>query len=86
MVAELADDDLSDQSFRRQAARHDVFGRMRLSDRRRATPASVFRPPGDKHAQLRRDHVKPFRDVLADPGHLTAAAGAKGAVRLDDAW
>ncbi len=30
--------------------------------------------------------IEPFRDVLADLRHLTAAAGAKDAVRLDDAF
>ena len=84
MVAEFGDDDLGDQRLGRQAAGHDVLGRMRLRDRRRAAPAGVFRPPGDEHAQLRRDQVEPLRDVLADLGHLAAAAGAKGAVRLDD--
>jgi hypothetical protein len=58
---------------------------MRLCDHRRAAPAGVSRPPGDEHAQLCRDQVEPLRDIFADPGHLTTAAGAKNAVRLDDA-
>jgi hypothetical protein len=85
MVPELGHDNLGDQRLRRQAAGHHVLGRMRLCDRRRAVPAGVFRPPGNEHAQLRWDQVEPLRDVFANPGHLTAAAGAKDAVRLDDA-
>ena len=85
MITKLGDDDLGDQRLCRQAAGHDVFGCMRLCDRRRAAPASIFRPPGDEHAQLCRDQVEPLRDVLADSCHLATAAGAKDAVRLDDA-
>ena len=85
MVAEFGDDDLGDQAFRRQAAGHHMFRRVCLHDRTRATPAGVFRPPGDKHAQLRRDHVEALRDIFADLRHRAAAARAKGAFRLDHA-
>lgn len=61
-----------------------MLGRMRLHDRARAAPASVFRAARDQHAQLRRDCVEPFADIFADPGHLAAAAGAQRALGLDD--
>jgi hypothetical protein len=32
------------------------------------------------------DQVEPLRDVFTDPGHLTAAAGARNIVRFDDAF
>jgi hypothetical protein len=60
MIAKFGDNDLSDHGLRRQAAGHDMLGRMRLCDRRRAAPAGVFRPPGDEHAQLSRDQVEPL--------------------------
>ncbi len=84
MIAELGDDDLGDQRLGRQAARHHMLGRMRLHDRARAAAASVFRAARDQHAQLRRDHAQPLADVLADSGHLAAAARAQRALGLDD--
>jgi len=84
MIAELGDDDLGDQRLGRQAARHDMLGGVGLHDRARAAAASVFGAARDQNAQLRRDHVQPFADVLADPGHLAAAARALPAPGLDD--
>src|SRR5919106_972771 len=86
MITELGDDDLGDEAFRRQSAGHHMFGRMRLHNRARAAPTGIFRPPGNKHPQLRRDHVEALRDVLTDLRHLTAAARAKDALRLDHAF
>jgi hypothetical protein len=42
---------------------------------RLAGPAAIFGPAGDDHAELRRDHVEPFREVLANPVQRAAAAG-----------
>ncbi len=61
-----------------------MLGGMGLHDRARAAAASVFRAARDQHAQLRRDHAQPLADVLADSGHLAAAARAQRALGLDD--
>ena len=76
VVAELRDDDLGDQRLGRQAAGHDMFGRMRLHDRARTAPAGVFRTPGDEHAELCGDHVETLGGVFADLRHLATSAGA----------
>ena len=83
MVAELRDDDLGDQRLGRQPARHDMLGRVRLHHRPRAAAAGVPRAARHQHPQLRRHHVEPLGDVLADLRHLAAAAGAERARGLD---
>jgi hypothetical protein len=83
VVAELRDDDPGDQPLGGQPAGHDMLGRMRLRHGLRAAAAGVSGAPRHQHLELRRDHVEPLGDVLADPGHLAAAAGAKRAGRLD---
>ncbi len=62
-----------------------MLGRMRLRHGLRTAAAGVSGPPRDQHLELRRDHIEPLGDVLTDPGHLAATAGAKGAGRLDHA-
>ena len=47
-------------------------------------PGSRTWPPGDDHPELRRDHVEPFGDVLADSVHCAATAGTDLVVGLDD--
>jgi hypothetical protein len=37
----------------------------------------------DDHPELRRDHVEPLGDILADPVHLTATARTASVVGLD---
>ena len=76
VVAELADDDLSDQPrsgdaasnrpHRRRRARHAVF----------AVPAGVLGPHVDVHFELRRDVLQDPALVLADAVFGSAAAGA----------
>jgi hypothetical protein len=83
VVAELRDDNPGDEELRGQPAGHDMLGRMRLRDGLRAAPAGVFRAARHQHPDLGRDHVQPLGHVLADPGHLAAAAGALGAGGLD---
>ena len=83
MIAEFRDDDPGDEQFRRQPARHDVFGRMRLRHGPGAAAAGVSGTPGDQHAELRGDHVQPLGHILADLRHLATAAGALRAGRLD---
>jgi hypothetical protein len=51
-----------------------------LSHARQAIPG----PAGDDHPELRRDHVEPFGDVLADPVHRAATAGTGLVAGLDD--
>src|SRR6476620_611197 len=84
VIAELRDDDLSDQRLGRQAAGHHVLGCMRLRHSFRTATAGVFRTTRHKHAQLRWDHVQPLAHILADPRHLAAAARAQRALRLDN--
>ena len=53
-----------------------------------AGAAGILRPLGDQHAELRREHVEPFRRVGPDLDHraLTArAGGALGQQHLFDA-
>jgi hypothetical protein len=57
--------------------------RGRLDHRALAGPAAIFGPAGDDHAELRRDHVEPFGDVLADPVHRAATAGTDLVAGLD---
>ena len=85
VVAELGHDDPCDEQFRRQPAGHDMLGRVRLCHGLRAAAAGVFGAPRDQHPELRRDHVQPLGQILADLRHLAAAAGAEGAGRLDHA-
>ena len=74
-----------DQPFRRQPAGHDMLGRMRLRHGLRTLAAGISGAPRDQHLELRGDHVEPFGDVFADPGHLPTATGAQGAGGLDHA-
>jgi hypothetical protein len=85
VVAELRDDDPCDQPLGRQSARHDMLGRMRLRHGLRTAATGVSGAPRHQHLELRRDHVEPLGDVLADPGHLPTAARAEGAGGLDHA-
>jgi hypothetical protein len=58
--------------------------RRRLADTLLALGAAIFGPAGDDHPELRRRHVEPLRDVLADPHRPAVAAAAGEALRLDD--
>lgn len=66
VITELGDDDLGDQRLGRQTVRHHMLRSMGLHDRARAAATSVFWAAGDQHAQLRRGHVQPLADILAD--------------------
>ena len=83
MVAELRDHDPRNELLGRQPARHDMFGCMRLRHALRAAPAGILRAACDQHPELGGDHIQPFGDVFADPGHLAAATGAERAGGLD---
>src|SRR6056297_1130006 len=85
VVPELGDDDRGDEPLRRQPAGDDVFGGMSLGDGLRTTPAGVFGTTRHQNPQLCRNHVEPLRDILTDPGHLTASAWANRAGRFDHA-
>ena len=84
MVTKLGHHDLRDQRFGRQTTGHDMFRGMGLDHRPRAAPTSVFRTAGDEHTELGGHDIEPFGDILADPGHLAATAGAERGLRFDD--
>ena len=89
VVPELRDDDPSDQPLGRQPTRHDMFGDMGLHDGLRAPATGISGAPRHQNLELRRDHVEPFGDVLADPGHLATTTGAPDALGFDhplDPW
>ncbi len=72
-----------DQPLGRQPARHDMLGGVRLRHGLRAPAAGVSGAPRHQRLELCRDHVEPLGEVLADPCHLAAAAGAERAGGLD---
>jgi hypothetical protein len=76
VVGIFADQDMGNQRFGGQSALDQPGWRGRLDHRALARPAAVPGPAGDDDPELRRDHVEPFGDVLADPVQRAATAGA----------
>ena len=83
MIAKLRDDHLGDERLRRQAARHDMLGSMRLGDSARTAAARVFGTTRHQHAELGGDHVETFGDILANHSHRAATAWTHSATRFD---
>ena len=75
---------LGDRGLGRQAALDQSHRRRGLYDTVLASPAGIFRPPGDEHPELRRHDVQPLTLVLADPVQLAPAARAGLVVDVDD--
>jgi hypothetical protein len=75
---------MSHQGFRGQAALDQPCRRGRLDHRTLTRPAAIPGPAGDDYPELRRDHIEPLGDVLADPVHRAATARAGLLVGLDD--
>ncbi len=67
---------LSDRSLGRQATLNQPGRGLCLHDAVLASPASVFGPPVEENAELRRHQVRPLALVLADPVQFTLATGA----------
>ena len=72
----MAFDDRRDQILRRDAGLDQMLGRRRLDHFALAGAAGVYGPACDDDLEARRDHVEPFRNVLADLDPQTLAAGA----------
>jgi predicted nucleic acid-binding protein len=75
VVAILADQHLSEQRRRREAAGDRPLRRRHLRHGA-AGPAGVFRPDDAQHAELRRHPVQYLGLALADAVHRAAAARA----------
>jgi hypothetical protein len=76
MVGIFGDDDRRDQILRRDAGLDQMLGRRRLDHFALAGAAGVYGSACDDDLEARRDHVEPFRNVLADLDPRTLAAGA----------
>ena len=84
MVRVFGDDHRRDQRLGRNVALDQMFGRRSLRHLAVAVAAGVFGPARDDDLEARRDHVEPFRDVLAelDPKPVAARAALVG--EIDD--
>ena len=84
MVRVFGDDHRRDQRLGRNAGLDQMFGRRSLRHLAIAVAAGVFGPARDDDLEARRDHVEPFRDVLAelDPKPVAARAALVG--EIDD--
>ena len=83
MPGVFGDQDVGHHRLGRQPAFDQPFRRRRLHHSLRAGPAGVFGTVRHDHPELRRDHVKPLRGLLADHMHGRPTAGAIGVFRLD---
>jgi hypothetical protein len=84
MVRVFGDDHRRDQRLGRNAALDQMFGRRSLRHFAVAFAAGVFGPARDDDLEARRDHVEPFRDVLAELDPKPVAAGAALVGEIDD--
>jgi hypothetical protein len=84
VVGVLADEDVRDHGLGRQPSGDQPCRGGRLHDTLGAAPAGVSRAASDQHPELRRDHVEPLGNVLADPVQAAATARAIEALQLDD--
>src|SRR5215510_809524 len=66
-VGIFGDSHMRDQRLARHAGLDEMRGSRRLADAFLALRAAIFGTAGDDDAELRRRHVEPFGDVLADP-------------------
>ena len=76
MVRVFGDDHRRDQRLGRNAALDQMFGRRSLRHLAVAFAACLTGPARDDDLEARRDHVEPFRDVLAELDPKPVAAGA----------
>ena len=83
MPSVFGDQHGGDHRLGRQAALDQPLGRRRLNHRLLAGAAGIFGTVRHEHPELRRDHVEPLRDVLADHMHRRAAARAVPVLGLD---
>ena len=67
MIGVFGDENLRDRRLGRQSALDQPRRRRRLHHPVLASPAGVFGPADDEHAELRRHDVEPLAPVLADP-------------------
>ena len=67
VIGVFGDQHLGDRRLGRQAALDQPRRRGRLHDNVLASPAGIFGPAHDEHAELRRHDVEPLAHVLADP-------------------
>src|SRR3546814_5595018 len=76
VVGVFLDEDVGEQRFTWQAARHHMRGSLRLRDAIAAGPTRHLRPHRHDDAILGGDDVEPFGPIVADPVQRTAAARA----------
>ncbi len=83
MIGIFGDKHLRHGRLGRQPALDQPGRRWRLQHAVLASPASIFGPAHDQHAELRRHDVKPLAGILANPMQRLAAAGAGVVVDID---
>src|SRR3546814_1077264 len=83
VISVFLDEDIGEQRFPRQAARHHIRGSLRLRDAIAARPAHHPRPHRHDDAILGGDDVESLGTILAEPVQRTAAARAAAGPRRD---
>ena len=83
MVGVFGDEKLRHRRLGRQPALYQPRRRGRLHHPVFAGSAGIFGPTHDKHAELGRDDVEAFADILANPMQRALAARAGMIVNVD---
>src|SRR3546814_19713610 len=81
VISVFLDEDIGEQRFPRQAARHHMRGSLRLRDAIAARSAHHPRPHRHDDAILGGDDVESFGPIIAEPVQRTAAARAAAGLR-----
>jgi hypothetical protein len=84
VVGVFGDDDRCDQILRWNPTLDQMLGRRSLGHPALANAAGVFVSMRHDHLESRRNHIEPFRDILADFGANAVAAGAALVGDIDD--
>ena len=83
MIGVFGDENLRHRRLGRQSALDQPCRRGRLDHHVLASPAGIFGPANDQHAELRWHDVEPLAGVLADPMQRVAAARAGVVLDID---
>jgi len=83
MIGVFGDENLRHRRLGRQPTLNQPRRRCRLHNSALAGPTGIFGPTHNKHAELGRDDVESFADILANPMQCVAAAWAGMIVDVD---
>ena len=83
MIGIFANEHLRDCRLRRRSALDQARRRRRLHHHVLASPAAIFGPANDEHAELRRHDIEPLAGILADPVQRLTAARASAVFDID---